>query len=130
MNRKDFIRNSAIIGGATILPVNNVFSQNVSENGMDKLVDGNGNFIHRPLNYKKSFLEPFMDEETLHLHYEFHHGGAVDGANKDLENIKKQLMLKLKELLLNKLNRKKNSKKIIQDHMRLNEEELMIQLLN
>ncbi|WP_437373680.1 superoxide dismutase [Maribacter litoralis] len=91
MNRKDFIRNSAIIGGATILPVNNVFSQNVSENGMDKLVDGNGNFIHRPLNYKKSFLEPYMDEETLHLHYEFHHGGAVDGANKDLENIKKHL---------------------------------------
>ena len=32
-------------------------------------------------------------------------------TNQDLENIKKQLMLKLKELLLNKLNRKKNSKK-------------------
>lgn len=78
MNRKDFIKNSAIIGGATILPVYNVFSQNVSENGMDKLVDNNGNFIHQPLNYKKSFLEPYMDEETLHLHYEFHHGGAVN----------------------------------------------------
>src|SRR5680860_208103 len=91
MNRKDFIKNSAILGGATILPVNSVFSQNVSENGMDKLVDDNGNFIHQPLQYKKSFLEPYMDEETLHLHYEFHHGGAVKGANKDLENIKKNL---------------------------------------
>ncbi len=29
MNRKEFLRNSAIIGGATILPVNNFFSQNI-----------------------------------------------------------------------------------------------------
>ena len=54
----------------------------------------------------------------------------ITNTNQDLENIKKQLMLKLKELLLNKLNHKKNSKKIIQDHMRLNAEERMIQLLN
>ena len=30
-----------------------------------------------------------MDEETLHLHHSFHHGGAVKGANKDIEMIKK-----------------------------------------
>ena len=30
-----------------------------------------------------------MDEESLHLHYSFHHGGAVKGANKDIEMIKK-----------------------------------------
>jgi len=91
MNRKDFIRNTAILGGASILPVNNVFSQNVTENGIDKLMDSNGNFFQQPLPYNKTFLEPYMDEETLHLHYEFHHGGAVKGANKDLENIKKHL---------------------------------------
>ena len=49
MNRKDFLRNSAILGGASILPINNVFSQNVTENGMDKLVDSNGNFIQKSL---------------------------------------------------------------------------------
>jgi len=91
MNRKDFIRNSAILGGASILPINNVFSQNVTENGIDKLVDGNGKFIQKPLPYNKTFLEPYMDEETLHLHYEFHHGGAVKGANKDLESIKEHI---------------------------------------
>jgi len=91
MNRKEFLRNSAIIGGATILPINNVFSQNVTENGIDKLVDSKGNFIQNPLPYAKTFLEPHMDEETLHLHFEFHHGGAVKGANKDLENIKKHI---------------------------------------
>ena len=91
MNRKEFLKNSAIIGGATILPVNSVFSQNVTGNGIDKLVDNEGNFIQQSLPYNKNFLEPYMDEETLHLHFEFHHGGAVKGANKDLENIKKNL---------------------------------------
>jgi len=91
MNRKEFIKNSAIIGGASILPFNNVFSQNVTENGIDKLVDSKGNFIQNPLPYNETFLEPHMDQETLHLHYKFHHGGAVKGANKDLENIKKSI---------------------------------------
>ncbi|MBC9794692.1 superoxide dismutase [Sinomicrobium weinanense] len=91
MNRKEFLRNSAILGGATILPGNSVFSQNLTENGIDKLVDNEGNFVLQSLPYNKNFLEPYMDEETLHLHYEFHHGGAVKGANKDLKNIKKHL---------------------------------------
>ncbi len=92
MNRKDFIRNSAIIGGASILPVNNVFSQNITENGIDKLVDKNGNFIQNPLPYNNTFLEPHMDEETLYLHFNFHHGGAVKAANKDLDKIKKNTL--------------------------------------
>lgn len=91
MDRKEFLRNSAIWGGATILPTTSVFTQNVTENGIDKLVDSNGNFVQQPLPFRKSFLEPHMDEETLHLHFEFHHGGAVKGANKDLEHIKKHL---------------------------------------
>jgi len=91
MNRKDFLRNTTIIGGASILPLNNVFSQNIQENNIDKLVDAEGNFVQQALPYNKTFLEPHMDEETLHLHYEFHHGGAVNGANKDLQNIKKSL---------------------------------------
>lgn len=88
MNRKEFIKNSAILGGAAILPVNSVFSQNISENGMDILVDSQGLFIQNPLPYSQSFLEPYMDEETLHLHFTYHHGGAVKGANKDLQKIK------------------------------------------
>ncbi|WMN12108.1 hypothetical protein QYS49_32455 [Marivirga salinae] len=47
MNRKEFLRNSAILGGASILPLSTAFSQNVTENGIDKLVDSNGNFIQK-----------------------------------------------------------------------------------
>ena len=89
MDRKEFLKTSAILTGATILPTNSVFAENINNNGIDKLTDENGNFIHQPLPYNTDGLEPFMDEETLHLHHSFHHGGAVKGANKDIEMIKK-----------------------------------------
>ena len=88
MDRKEFLTTSAILAGATILPSNSVFAENINNNGIDKLTDENGNFIHQPLSYNTDHLEPYMDEETLHLHHSFHHGGAVKGANKDIEMIK------------------------------------------
>ena len=91
MDRKLFLQNSAILAGATILPTASAFSQNLDSNGMDKLTDANGNFIQQPLPYAENFLEPYMDAETLHLHYTFHHGGAMKGANKDMENIRKAM---------------------------------------
>ncbi len=91
MDRKLFLQNSAILAGATILPTASAFSQNLEINGMDKLTDANGNFIQQSLPYAENFLEPYMDAETLHLHYTFHHGGAMKGANKDMENIRKAM---------------------------------------
>ena len=89
MDRKEFLKTSAILTGAIIFPSNSVFAENINNNGIDKLTDENGNFIHQPLPYNTDDLEPFMDAETLHLHHSFHHGGAVKGANKDIEMIKK-----------------------------------------
>lgn len=91
MNRKEFIQNSLIIGGASLLPTNSVLAASVNEGGTDKLTDENGNFIQQSLPYAKDFLEPSMDAETLHLHYTFHHGGAVKAANNDLKKIKEAL---------------------------------------
>ena len=91
MNRKQFLQSSLIMGSATILPTNNAFSQSVMEGGLDKITDENGNFVQAPLPYAESFLEPYMDEETLYLHYTYHHGGAVKGANKDMAKIREAL---------------------------------------
>jgi superoxide dismutase, Fe-Mn family len=91
MNRKEFLQNSLIVGGASILPTNSVLAANTNLNGLDKLVDAQGNFALQILPYKENFLEPFMDEETVHLHYTFHHGGAVKAANKDMLMIRKAL---------------------------------------
>lgn len=92
MDRKDFLKSSTLFGAAAlILPITNAFSNNLADNNIDKLVDANGNYIQHTLPYNENFLEPYMDSETLHLHYTFHHGGAVKGANKDLQMIRKAL---------------------------------------
>lgn len=91
MDRKEFLKSGALIGAATIISTNNSFAQNLVSNNIDKLADANGNFIQQPLPYNENFLEPYMDAETLHLHYTFHHGGAIKGANKDIAMIKKAL---------------------------------------
>lgn len=91
MDRKEFLKNSLIIGGATVLPKSSPFTTSLNEGGMDKLTDESGNFVLQPLPYSENFLEPNMDAETMHLHHTFHHGGAVKGANTDLQMIKKAL---------------------------------------
>ena len=91
MNRKQFLQNSLIIGGSTLLPSNSIFGASINENGIERLTDSDGNFIQQALPYTENFLEPQMDAETLHLHYTFHHGGAVKAANNDLKKIKEAL---------------------------------------
>ena len=91
MNRKVFIKSGALAGTATLLSTSNVYAQNLADNPIDKLVDANGNYIHQALPYSENFLEPYMDDETMHLHYTFHHGGAVKGANNDMKMIKKAI---------------------------------------
>ena len=91
MNRKQFLSASGVLAATSILPTNSVLAQHYDENGLDKLTDAEGNFQHLPLPYNKNFLEPYMDEETVGLHHTFHHGGAVKGANKDLQMIRKAL---------------------------------------
>lgn len=51
MNRTDFLKNSAIIGGASILPAESLLAQNVQNNGIDKLTDASGQFVLQPLPY-------------------------------------------------------------------------------
>jgi superoxide dismutase, Fe-Mn family len=91
MDRKNFIKGSLSLGGLSFIAPNSVFAHALTEFNSDKLVDDNGKFALAPLPYKFDFLEPYMDAETLNLHYTFHHGGAVKGGNKDQEMIRKAL---------------------------------------
>jgi Fe-Mn family superoxide dismutase len=91
MNRKELLQNTLILSSAAVLPANSLLAASVNESKLDKLTDASGNFIQQPLPYAENFLEPAMDAETLHLHYTFHHGGAVKAANNDLKKIKEAL---------------------------------------
>jgi superoxide dismutase, Fe-Mn family len=89
MDRKSFLKSGLTLSALSILPTDSMFAQSLTDIKTDRLTDENGNFILAPLPYKFDFLEPYMDAETLNLHYTFHHGGAVKGANKDIEMINK-----------------------------------------
>lgn len=91
MNRKDFLHSAILLGAASFVANDANAASSLLDNPVDKLVDDKGNFILPPLPYRENALEPYMDEETVHLHYTFHHGGAVKGANKDMENIRAAL---------------------------------------
>jgi superoxide dismutase, Fe-Mn family len=56
MKRDEFFKNSLILGGTSLLPSSNVFSQSLKESGMDKLTDANGNFALQLLPYAETFL--------------------------------------------------------------------------
>jgi len=91
MDRMQFLKSGLLIGGAGVLKSNGVLAQSIQESNLDKLTDEQGNFILNQLPYSESFLEPNMDAETLHLHHQFHHGGAVKGANNDIKMIRKAI---------------------------------------
>lgn len=91
MDRKSFIKNGLALGALSVLPSESLFAQSLTDLKIDKLTDEAGNFIQPALPYKFDFLEPYMDAETLNLHYTFHHGGAVKGANRDMQMVKKAL---------------------------------------
>lgn len=91
MHRKLFLKTGGLAGLGAALGSNQAFAQNLTNNSIDKLVDANGNFVLQPLPYNENFLEPYMDAETVHLHYTFHHGGATKAANNDLKKIHEAL---------------------------------------
>ncbi len=91
MDRKDFLKAGALTSLAAVSGSGNAFAHNLTQNSIDRLVDEDGNFAQQPLPYSESFLEPYMDSETVHLHYTFHHGGATKAANTDLKKIREAM---------------------------------------
>lgn len=43
MNRNEFLKASSILGTTALLPAQSVFASNLIDNGIDKLVDADGN---------------------------------------------------------------------------------------
>lgn len=92
MDRKEFLRNSFLLGTALAVNEQRAFAGNLVVNGIDRLTDDQGNFVHQPLPFAENSLEPHMDAETVHLHYTFHHGNAVKAANKFQGKIQESLV--------------------------------------
>jgi Fe-Mn family superoxide dismutase len=91
MTRNQFLSNTALLTGASLLKGNDIFSATLNESGLDQLTDSTGKFVLGALPYSDTFLEPFMPADVLKLHYTAHHGGAVNTANKATGLIKSAL---------------------------------------
>lgn len=46
-----------------------------------------GEYVLPPLTYAYNALEPYIDEETMHLHHDKHHQAYVNGLNKALKSL-------------------------------------------
>lgn len=57
-----------------------------------------------PLPYSNNALEPYIDERTMQIHHDLHHGGYVKNLNAALEGHPDLQKLSIEELLMN-LNR-------------------------
>lgn len=93
MNKREFLKKSAIIGAGSVLASNTLLSGQLgfNTNKYDKIIDGNGNYVLPPLPYDYSALEPYIDSQTMTLHHDKHHQGYVNGLNNATKMVKKAM---------------------------------------
>ncbi len=84
MNKRDFLKTSAILGAGALISLPN------SSKGAEMLPSinnasgpgANGEYQLPDLDYAYDALEPYIDEATMRLHHDIHHAGYVKGLNK------------------------------------------------
>ena len=90
MNRRNFLRNTSIVGAgllgagnsaAGLLRAGTVIHSDSNLTLEDKPVA----FTVPPLPYSFDALEPYIDAKTMEIHHDKHHGAYVTNANKALE---------------------------------------------
>ncbi len=102
-NRKEFIRNSALLGlGVVGLGANakDLFARTYTK--LDgTILPNNGRFELAPLGYAYFALEPFIDAQTMEIHYSKHHQTYVNKLNEAIDKEPSLRGKSLDELLLN-----------------------------
>lgn len=80
-NRRNFIKGAALVGIGTALQTT------AAETNMSRLIlqTGADKFELPPLGYAFDALEPFIDAQTMQLHYSKHHQAYVNKLNEALE---------------------------------------------
>lgn len=96
LSRKSFVKSAALLAGATILnsekteaKINNILAK------MDK------DFALPPLGYNYDALEPFIDKQTMEIHYTKHHQAYVNKLNEAKAKIEKWNFKNLEDVLAN-----------------------------
>ncbi len=91
MNKREFLRNSAILGAGTLLApavASSCMNSSAAQGATASLVStGNdGKFLQPELGYAFHALEPYIDAKTMELHHGKHHAGYTKKFNAALEH--------------------------------------------
>ncbi len=86
-SRRDFLTGLGVFGGLAMLPEHFGMSPAMA---FDDDKGGGGppaTYELAPLPYDYKALEPYIDEETMHIHHDKHHAGYVKGLNAALTGL-------------------------------------------
>ncbi|OYU96206.1 MAG: superoxide dismutase [Mn] [Bacteroidetes bacterium B1(2017)] len=101
-NRKDFIKTSALLGlGALTFGVN---AEPIVAEPTAKEADSkptNGKYELPALGYAYNSLEPFIDAQTMEIHYSKHHQAYINKLNEAMDKEPSLKNKSIEELLLN-----------------------------
>lgn len=96
LSRKSFVKSAALLAGATIL---NSEKTEAKINGILAKMDKD--FALPPLGYNYDALEPFIDKQTMEIHYTKHHQAYVNKLNEAKAKIEKWNFKNLEDVLAN-----------------------------
>ncbi|MEN8204339.1 MAG: superoxide dismutase, partial [Bacteroidota bacterium] len=91
MNKRDFLKTSAILGAGTIISpsiasshLNSTFRHGATASLA--ALNAEGKFEQPKLGYAFDALEPYIDAKTMEVHYGKHHAGYTRKFNTALEH--------------------------------------------
>ncbi len=91
MTKREFLGTASLLGAAAMVP-NVVFAKTKSNLfGLDNIINDKGEYILPKLPYSYNALEPYIDAQTMELHYSKHHQGYVNGLNNAHKKIKEAI---------------------------------------
>ncbi len=96
VSRKTFVKSAAILAGATLLNTQKTEAQITAA-----LVSLENDFALPPLGYSYDALEPFIDRQTMEIHYSKHHQAYVNKLNEAKAKITSWNYKTLNDVLVN-----------------------------
>jgi Fe-Mn family superoxide dismutase len=86
-NRRNFLKSSALLGFASLLPKINLFAEptHTFTFTQNDLKPTNGKYELPALGYAYNALEPFIDAKTMEIHHTKHHQAYINKLNEALE---------------------------------------------
>jgi Fe-Mn family superoxide dismutase len=89
LDRRDFLK-TAFVGAASIAALQGISTAAFGkEDSSNQNIGGNPKVAYElpKLPYAYNALEPYIDEQTMHLHHDIHHAGYVKGLNTAEEKL-------------------------------------------